>query len=350
MQRYCIQRPRHLLSGMRWCVAMCADCSRMSPSPRPSTAYRGRVRVTVSVSREKFDAAMATVRHRLDSLHADGGPARFSVAAIRRKTHGQITPLAGTAADIEPAPTPEPEPTGPVAGYADLYERHAQQLPPETSIGDGDFDRIGRIELSILIDAGLAPSSYLLDFGCGTGRLAIHAVPYLATGDYLGTDISPTMLRHADVFLRRNLPGEIPNNFRFLVQYNEAFPTVTPPDVICAFSVFTHMEHEDFYRYLAAARRVSGPDTVFVASCLPMEIGSAHDIFLASAAQTLEQRWSGVRNVVTSMTLFSAVAELAGWDTVTWLAGDQPATTLPDGTKAALGQSVVILRPHKAVT
>lgn len=204
--------------------------------------------------------------------------------ALRRKKLTTPPPPA------EDPPSAEPAPAGPAAGYADLYERHAQQLPPQTSIGDGDFDHIGKIELSILIDAGLRPDSYLLDFGCGTGRLAIHAVPYLAGGDYVGTDISPTMLSHADAFLRQNLTGEIPSNFRFLVQTDETFPTVTPPDMICAFSVFTHMEHEDAYRYLVSARAVSGPHTVFVASCLPMENNNAHGIFLASAAQTLEQR------------------------------------------------------------
>ncbi len=254
-------------------------------------------------------------------------------------------PVGSTPDEVETAvPEPADEPAKAVSRYASLYEEHALALPSDSSIGDGDFELIGRIELSILVEAGLRPSSYLFDFGCGTGRLAVHAVPYLQGGSYLGTDISPTMLRHARAFLTSKL-GAVPPNTRFEQQSDESFPTDIPPDIFCAFSVFTHMEHEDVYRYLVAARKVSGPGTVFVASCLPMDLVAARDIFLASAGLAADDRWKSVRNVVTSRELFEAVATLAGWSVSKWYPGDTPATVLPDGTPAALGQSVVIMRP-----
>ena len=131
-------------------------------------------------------------------------------------------------------PSSAASPTG--SKYADLYEEHAATLPPDASIGDGDFEHIGRIELAILTDAGLTPSSSLFDFGCGTGRLAVHAVPFLAEGNYLGTDISPTMLRHAAGLLTTRL-GAVPANARFETQPDERFPVTSPPDMFCAFSV-----------------------------------------------------------------------------------------------------------------
>ena len=67
--------------------------------------------------------------------------------------------------------------------------------------------------------------------------------------------------------------------------------------------------------------------------------------FDASAAKTFDERWLEVRNVVTSRDLFDAVAALAGWTVDKWYSGDAPVTTLPDGNSAALGQSVVVLRP-----
>jgi len=274
-------------------------------------------------------------------------PARY-YAALRRRLRSPTTntePEAGVGGGpgLDPPEIDDPEPSRSRSSYANLYEDHALSLPPDASIGDGDFDLIGRIELSILIDAGLTPSSYLFDFGCGTGRLAIHAVRYLSGGQYVGTDISPTMLRHAAALLTKEL-GAIPPNVQFQTQPDETFPTTFAPDMICAYSVFTHMDHEDIYRYLRTARAVSAPSTILVASCLPMDLGAAREIFLASAAKPHDERWEAVRNVVTSRDLFDAVATLAGWTVSSWLRGDAPATVLSDGTPAALGQSVVILR------
>ena len=275
-------------------------------------------------------------------------PARYS-AALRRRLRSPTSntqPESGIGGGPRQAP-PEidgSEPSRSPPSYANLYEDHALALPPDSSIGDGDFDLIGRIELSILVDAGLKPSSYLFDFGCGTGRLAIHAVPYLSEGKYVGTDISPTMLRHATALLTKEF-GATPLNVQFLTQPDETFPTVVAPDMICAYSVFTHMDHEDLYRYLRTAREASAPSTVLVASCLPMDLRVAREIFLASAAKPHDQRWAAVRNVVTSRDLFEAVATLAGWAVCSWLSGDAPATVLSDGTPAALGQSVVVMRP-----
>lgn len=228
--------------------------------------------------------------------------------------------------------------------YADLYEEHALALTPDTSIGDGDFDTIGQVELAILVEAGLTRTSSLFDFGCGTGRLAVHAVPFLASGTYVGTDISPTMLRHAAALLTSRL-GAIPARVRFETQPDERFPVSTPPDFFCAYSVFTHMEHEDIFRYLSSALTVSGPDTVFVASCLQLDLPEAQNIFQMSAAKPVDERWREVRNVVTSPDLFTEVTRLAGWTVTAWHPGSGPAGTMPDGTRVGLGQSIVVMRP-----
>ena len=53
-----------------------------------------------------------------------------------------------------------------------------------------------------------------MDLGCGAGRLAVHAVPTLIGGSYIGVDISQTMLKRAkariaaggaESFLQRNV-------------------------------------------------------------------------------------------------------------------------------------------------
>src|SRR4051812_47758290 len=80
------------------------------------------------------------------------------------------------------------------ASYAELYERQGRSMPATSSVGDGDFDLIGRIELGLLQMEGLRPTDTVIDFGCGTGRLAIHLIPELRDGHYIGIDIAQSML------------------------------------------------------------------------------------------------------------------------------------------------------------
>ena len=268
-------------------------------------------------------------------------PQRYA-RALRRRTPMPVKRFARRLLEVSAPPAPEP--AAAAGTYADLYEQHAIDHPPETSIGGGDFERMGQIELAILTEAGLKPSSTLLDFGCGTGRLALHAIPFLAEGRYIGTDISPTMLVHAEALVNNKL-GSVPANASFVIQPDETFPVDAPVDFICAYSVFTHMEHEDTYRYLKSALTASTADTTFVASVLQLDMHVHQHEFLVSAGKTVDERWATVRNVVTSEVLFTTVAQLAGWTVTRWIPVTQSAGTMPDGERVGIGQSIVIMRP-----
>ena len=61
-------------------------------------------------------------------------------------------------------------------------------------------------------------------------------------------------------------------------------------DMICAFSVINHMEHEDAYLYLKEALRVVRPGGRFVFSCLPIDTKRAREVFLKSAEEDLQTR------------------------------------------------------------
>lgn len=248
-----------------------------------------------------------------------------------------------TPVDAEPSPPAEPDGTR----YESVYEAHARALPPELAIGDGDYDEVGRVELSALVQEGLTPSGVLLDFGCGTGRLAVHAVPFLRSGHYVGTDISETMLSRCAARLESIDRGGSACTVALHHQTSEAFPVDHHSvDVLCAFSVFTHMDHEDAYRYLMAATRVVKPGGVLIASLLPLHLHDAQQVFLASAADAADERWSKVRNVVTSNELFEIVAGLAGWTVGGWHDGASRTIRMLGGDElVTLGQSIVVLRP-----
>jgi len=247
-----------------------------------------------------------------------------------------------------PAMTPTSS-VAPTAGFNDntyesLYEKLGKRYSDDDVIGVGGFDLIGRIELGVLLMEGLRPTDTFLDFGCGTGRLAVHAIPALAGGHYVGVDVSPSMLAKAQTRLSRVMAAP-PCRISWVHQTTTRFPFDDHSvDVIGAFSVFTHIEHEDSYLYLKDALRVIKPRGRFVFSCLPMNLKSAHDVFLGEAAYDHRRRWQKVRNVTTSTELMTDIARLAGWNVLRWYAGDQSNIKLPDREEwHALGQSTCVL-------
>lgn len=52
----------------------------------------------------------------------------------------------------------------------------------------GHWDEIGNLQLQFLTAKGLKPEHYLLDIACGSLRLGVKAIPYLAPGHYLGLE------------------------------------------------------------------------------------------------------------------------------------------------------------------
>jgi SAM-dependent methyltransferase len=200
---------------------------------------------------------------------------------------------------IRAAKTPPVE-TWAADTYEGLYEAHAVALPPALSTGAGDYDTMGRIMLSALLQEGLQPAHTFVDFGCGTGRLARHVIPRLPGGVYIGVDISPSMLAQARL------------------------------------------------QYLRDAHRITRGGGRFMLSCLTMDLPAAHGVFLESTSRSLAERWTQVRNVTTSYELMTSIAELAGWSVVRWYKGDEELIDLDasPGHRCALGQSICVLQRH----
>ena len=77
--------------------------------------------------------------------------------------------------------------------YLEAYAQHTdlrvQEDGPAAAIG-GDWEAGGQRQLAFLQAQGVTPQSRVLDFGCGTGRLARRLVPYLAPQHYTGIDLS----------------------------------------------------------------------------------------------------------------------------------------------------------------
>ncbi len=210
-------------------------------------------------------------------------------------------------------------------------------------MGGGDYHTMGEIHLDLLRDAGLGPTSTLLDFGCGNGRTAVHAVPYLDRGTYIGIDIAPTFLTQA---ARRIEAAAAKSScvVKLVHQTDEQFDLPDHSiDMACAFSVFTHMDHEDMYRYLVHFKRIIRPGGRMVISCLPLSLPDARGIFLGEASLDPVARWQRVRNITTSVDLVNEIVAMSGWTVVRWLPGDEGQALSAAGEMRRLGQSVVIL-------
>lgn len=160
----------------------------------------------------------------------------------------------------------------------EVYERLSGQkdfTPPKwlPLVGTGGFDDIGAEYKSYFINYGqLQPSDYILDIGCGMGRMALPLTRYLdpALGHYAGFDIDPSAIRwcqthitaqtpnfvfqHVNVFNRNyHLNSQISAE-RFTFPYSDAHF-----DFVIATSLFTHLLPAEAHNYVAEAARVLKP-------------------------------------------------------------------------------------------
>ncbi len=215
--------------------------------------------------------------------------------------------------------------------YEDLYETHARQNQDQ-SVGVSDYYATGKTEFELLRMEGLKPTDTLIDFGCGNGRLAIHAIPYLQRGGtYIGIDIAETYLQHAAERVSQEV-GDYACNVRWVHQTSPAFSIAeNSVNMICAFSVFTHMEHEDTYNYLKSARKIMRPQGKFIYSCLPVTMTASKHVFHEEAKLSLDGRWGKVRSVVTSVDFMTEISKLAGWNVQKWYEGEERNIALPGG-------------------
>ena len=227
--------------------------------------------------------------------------------------------------------------------YEDLYESYARNVEADQVVGHGDFDFIGRAELALLQAEGLKPEHTLVDLGCGIGRLAVHVIPTLVGGSYIGIDISETMLKRAKERIAQVSPNP-PCRVQWIKQTTPEFNLVeNSVDMMCAISVFTHMEAEDSYRYLKATIRLVKPGGRFIFSCTPLSTAIGKEIFLNSAKLDLKTRWKYVRNVTTSMDYMEEVARLAGWSVLRWYDPDAPIGPQNNGERYSIDQALCVL-------
>ncbi len=234
------------------------------------------------------------------------------------------------------------------------YAEHTRSLLESSGSRDGalqaavgsptpeDYELMGRMERSILVHAGLRPEDVLLDIGCGSGRLAVHLAGWLE-GPYLGTDVVQALLDQASKACNRP-------DWRFEKVSGLTVPTETESiDMACAFSVFTHLRHEESYLYMRDIYRALKPGARLVFSFLEFRVPDVWHV-LEESVESLGK--NAVLNQFMSIDAVEVFARHLGFQLLEVHHGDEAFIPLGDrshgaGSDAELrsfGQSVAIYR------
>lgn len=155
--------------------------------------------------------------------------------------------------------------------FRQLRSAYSEDEAVRIAVG-GEFEGFGRLLREALIFHGLTPGDYLIDVGCGSGRLAKPLAEYLH-GKYLGIDVVPGLVAYARKLVARP-------DWRFEVAEGLAIPEADQQaDMVCFFSVLTHLLHEESFVYLREAKRVLKPGGKIVLSFLDFSVAGHWDSF-----------------------------------------------------------------------
>jgi ubiquinone/menaquinone biosynthesis C-methylase UbiE len=125
----------------------------------------------------------------------------------------------------------------------------------------GAYEEMGVKERDCLILAGLNARDYLVDVGCGSGRLAF-ALRDLVSLRYLGTDVIPEFVKYSIEKCGRP-------DWRFVLVEDLSIPERdNQADMVAFFSLFPHLSRRECFIYLKEAARVVLPGGRIVVSFL----------------------------------------------------------------------------------
>jgi ubiquinone/menaquinone biosynthesis C-methylase UbiE len=141
------------------------------------------------------------------------------------------------------------------------------------AVGGGDYHRTGEVEGEVLAELGLRPGHFIVDIGCGSGRLSTQlSQRYGPTIQYLGLDIVPELLSFAR--------SKADPSYRFEVTQGLSIPSSdASADFVAAFSVFTHLKHRETKAYLQEAKRILRPAAMLVFTFLELPYHMKHLLY-----------------------------------------------------------------------
>jgi SAM-dependent methyltransferase len=171
-----------------------------------------------------------------------------------------------------------------------------------TGAGPESWQPIAELHLkSYSLHAPLRPDHHVLEIGCGVGRDAMHLLPLLSNGTYVGVDIIAPSIhwcqanivpRHPSArFVHLDVKSELYNPEGSLDPAAAPLPVESEStDRILLQSVFTHLLPDAIRHYLREFRRVLKQDGLVYASAFVVDEDSRRLIGIKSPQLTFAHR------------------------------------------------------------
>ena len=230
------------------------------------------------------------------------------------------------------------------------YTTHVARLQSSLDSGDaraqavgGEFDAVGKLEYHLLRSLGLQDGHLVIDVGCGSGRLACQLAPFEAIR-YLGIDVVPQLIELTKQSVQRDdWRLEVTDGINIPCGENTA-------DFVVAFSVFTHLRHEETYQYFREAARCLRLGGRMILSFLEFRVPCHWTVFMGALNASPEEPVTQFidRDAVRAWASHSGLLVAAIFD------GDRPHIPIPEEVRwengirmeslGNLGQSVAVLR------
>ncbi len=204
-----------------------------------------------------------------------------------------------------------------------------------------DIHWVGHLEKHVLEQYKTLKGANVVDIGCGIGRLTRYLLGE-ELSSYVGTDVVQEIMVDAEEIARDN------SNFSFLLVDGPKIPVAPRTiDIICGFSVITHLLDEEVFRLFRESYRALMPGGIAIFSYLSFVehrgLFLQNDITYETKPDILKFFWPGT---------LEQFAEDAGLETVEVLSSKHQfkLSELPrlDGSipesSRAFGQCLIIMR------
>lgn len=220
--------------------------------------------------------------------------------------------------------------------FVEDYEKHVANLVKTHGLDEGmslavggSYEVIGNIQAEILMKLGLKGGMRIADVGCGSGRTAA-ALSKRINIEYDGFDIVQQLLDYAAT--------KSPSNYRFILNRSTQLPSLDRSyDMVFAFSLFTHLLHEETFTYISDIFRTLNPGGTLIFSFLEFFMPSHWPIFEA----TVEGAKNSTRphlNIFIERNVIELFSQKIGFGNVQFF--DATTAITPRG---AMGQSIALL-------